>query len=214
MVERGHPQLSVRRQCELLGVNRNRLDEPGPKVTEEDLRSMRLLDEIHLREPTYGARKLRVVLQRDDGINAGRGRVRRLMKLAGIEACYRKPRTSVPGQGHSIHPRLLPGHLLRAVAGLVHVGLLPACHPYAGLLESTAANRRPSDLVAALHEQWLPQHAGEQDLPHGRTRRHRERGHANRDITMACWLARCPPCGRDPDQGESPIPRSCLSSAA
>lgn len=107
LVDKGHPQLSVRRQCELLGVNRNRLKPPVPNLSEEDRRIMDLLDKIHLKEPTYGARMLKIILARDHDVRVGRKRLRRLMILACIHACYCKPRTSIPGKGHKIHPYLL-----------------------------------------------------------------------------------------------------------
>ena len=107
MVEADHPQLSVRAQCELLDVNRNRLDPPPPKVGEEDLRIMRVIDELHLKHPAYGARRLSVVLQRDHGFKAERKRTARLMKIMGIVPRWPKPRTSQPGAGHKIYPYLL-----------------------------------------------------------------------------------------------------------
>jgi len=107
MVEKAHPQLSVRSQTKILHVNRNRLDPPRPKVSGDDLQILRLIDEIHLLEPTYGARTFKTVLARDHDVRAGRRRLRRLMRLGGIEACYPKPRTSLAGKGHKIYPYLL-----------------------------------------------------------------------------------------------------------
>jgi putative transposase len=107
LVELGHPQLSVRRQCILLDVNRNRLEPPLDKTTPEDLRIMRLLDELHMKEPCYGARRMSLVLGRDHELPADRKRVARLMRLMGIAACWPKPRTSVPGRGHQVFPYLL-----------------------------------------------------------------------------------------------------------
>ena len=107
MVEKDHPRLSIRRQCDLLGVNRNRLEPLAPKLSEEDLRIMRKIDELHMAEPTYGARRLRDVLNRDHGYAVDRKRVARLMKVMGIAPCWPKPRTSVPGAGHKVYPYLL-----------------------------------------------------------------------------------------------------------
>jgi len=107
MVERNHPQLSLRRQCSLLSVNRNRLATKAPEPTTETNRLLRLLDELHLDEPTFGSRRLRAVLLRDHGVAIGRDRVRTLMKLGHIRPCYPKPRTSRPGKGHKIYPYLL-----------------------------------------------------------------------------------------------------------
>jgi putative transposase len=108
MIEYDCP-LSVCRQCQLLEVNRNRLAPPPPKLTEEDAALCRLIDEIHLEGPAFGARKIRNVLRRHHGINAGRSRVVRLMRHMGVTAIYRRPRTSLPGKGeeHRIYPYLL-----------------------------------------------------------------------------------------------------------
>lgn len=107
MVEAEHPQLSIRCQCALLGVNRNRLEPVADKTTVEDLQIMRTLDELHMAEPTYGARRMRRVLNRDYGCTVDRKRVARLMRLMGIAPCWPKPRTSVPGAGHKVFPYLL-----------------------------------------------------------------------------------------------------------
>ena len=94
------------RQCELLGLCRSSLYyEPKP-VSPADLALMRRIDELHLAHPFLGARRLSRMLQRE-GIEAGRRHVGTLMQLMGIEAIYRKKRTSIPAQGHKIYPYLL-----------------------------------------------------------------------------------------------------------
>ena len=96
MIESDTP-LSVRRQCQLLEVNRNRLAPAASKFTEEDAALCRLIDEI------------RDVLRRHHGINTSRSRVARLMRHMGVAAVYRRPRTSLPGKGeeHRVYPYLL-----------------------------------------------------------------------------------------------------------
>jgi putative transposase len=108
MIESESP-LSVRRQCQLLEVNRNRLAPPPPKLTGEDAALCRLIDQIHMEDPAFGARKIRDVLRRHHGINAGRSRVARLMRHMGVTAVYRRPRTSLHGKSeeHRIYPYLL-----------------------------------------------------------------------------------------------------------
>ena len=108
MIERDHKKLSIRQQCELLAVNRNRLDPPRPKATAEDLEIMRQIDLIHTEHPFLGARKI-VRELRDVGWRIGRRRCRRLMKLMGIEALVPKPSLSAPAPGHKIYPYLLRG---------------------------------------------------------------------------------------------------------
>ena len=84
MIGREHPQLSIRKQTWMLGVNRNRL-EPKERISEEDRAIMRDLDELHTRRPVYGQRKLAVEL-RKLGWKIGRKRPRRLMEIMGIAA--------------------------------------------------------------------------------------------------------------------------------
>jgi putative transposase len=96
----------MRRQCELLGLNRSTLYYQPASETQENLRLMRLLDEEYTRHPFYGSRKLTVWLQ-GQGEAVNRKRVVRLMRLMGLEAIYPKPRLSAPGRGHRIYPYLL-----------------------------------------------------------------------------------------------------------
>lgn len=114
MIEKNHKKLSVRRQCRLLKVNRNRLGPAKPRITEEDEQIMRSLDEIHMEMPFYGARKLRREL-RDKGWRIGRGRVRRLMDIMGIAALVPKPTTSKPAKDHAIYPYLLRNRQIKEI---------------------------------------------------------------------------------------------------
>ena len=105
MVEPKHPQLSVRRQCELLDVNRNRLDPvPSSGLQTEDLDLARKIDEVNLRFPEFGARRMSEYVNRE-GFRTTRRSVGRVMRLMGLEAIYRKPRTSDPAPGHKISAR-------------------------------------------------------------------------------------------------------------
>ena len=107
-MDRGHPDLSVRRQCELLGVNRSGLYYEPVGESEQNLRLMRLLDEQYTRTPFYGSRKMMEWLA-TEGHAVNRKRVSRLMELLGLEAVYPKPKLSQPGEGHRIYPYLLRG---------------------------------------------------------------------------------------------------------
>jgi putative transposase len=74
----------------------------------EDLRLMRLIDERYTARPFYGSRRMTIWLnERGEGVN--RKRVRRLMRVMGLEAIYPKPRLSLAGKGHRIYPYLLRG---------------------------------------------------------------------------------------------------------
>lgn len=106
MIEMNHKSLSKTRQCELLNVNRNRLNPPQTKMTEEDELIMRELDEAHTAHPFYGQRNLQHVLKKK-GLRIGRGRIRRLMRVMGIESLAPKPSLSKPNKKHKIYPYLL-----------------------------------------------------------------------------------------------------------
>ena len=107
MVERGG-RLSVRRQSELLGLSRSSLYYTPRGASAEDLALMRRLDELYLEHPFYGSRQMVRHLRRE-GTAVGRHRVRRLMRVMGLEALYRKPRTSVSHPEHRVYPYLLRG---------------------------------------------------------------------------------------------------------
>jgi putative transposase len=108
MVEKSGSQLSVRRQCELLGLNRNRLGGAESKgLGSEDLEMARRIDDVHLRFPEFGARRMSCWLQRQGWEGASRRRVSRVMRLMGLEAIYRHPRTSWPTTGAQTYPYLL-----------------------------------------------------------------------------------------------------------
>ena len=106
MIEKDHPKLSLRKQCELLEINRNRLAQQKSKVGEEDEQIMKVLDVLYTKWPFLGQRKLQRELA-DHGWKIGRKRVRRLMKLMGIEALVPKPSLSIPNRNHKIYPYLL-----------------------------------------------------------------------------------------------------------
>jgi putative transposase len=105
-IERDHPQLSIRRQAELLSVNRNRLEPTVPKVSAEQLELMLAIDQLHLERPYYGSRRMARALQ-VQGLKVGRGRTRRLMRKMGLVAIYPKPRTSIKSPEHKVYPYLL-----------------------------------------------------------------------------------------------------------
>ena len=101
--------MSVREQCRLLGVPRSTVYyEPcGPKAS--DLAVMRRLDEQYTATPFYGVERMTACLHRQ-GFRIGHNRVRRLLRLLGLEALYPKPRLSVPGgPEHRVYPYLLRG---------------------------------------------------------------------------------------------------------
>jgi len=114
MVDREQPELSVRRQCELVQVSRSGFYyEPEPTDPEE-LALMRRVDELHLKHPFYGSRKLSDAL-RKEGREANRKRIQRLMRVMGLEAIAPKPKTSEPHPEHVTYPYLLRGLVISRV---------------------------------------------------------------------------------------------------
>jgi putative transposase len=108
LIEPSHLELSVRRQCELLGLNRSTLYyQPAPQ-TAENLALMRLIDEGYTRHPFKGSRRMAVWLRRQKGQEVNRKRAQRLMRLMGLEAIYPRPNLSAGG-GHKAYPYLLRG---------------------------------------------------------------------------------------------------------
>ena len=108
MIEPTHLQLSVRRQCALLGLARSGLYYEPRGESEENLQLCRLLDEQYTRTPFYGIRRMTAWLA-TRGYAVNHKRVGRLLRLMGLEAIYQKPRLSQPAAGHRIYPYLLRG---------------------------------------------------------------------------------------------------------
>jgi putative transposase len=111
LIDAGHPALSVRRQCELLGLSRSSLYYQPGGGTAEDLRLMRKIDEQYTACPFYGSRRMTQWLTKQ-GEEVNRKRVQRLMRLMGLEAIYPKPRLSTAGRGHKVYPYLLRGVMI------------------------------------------------------------------------------------------------------
>src|SRR5712671_3124689 len=108
MVERPAENLSVRRQCALPNLARSGVYRPGLVTGADDLALMRRIDELHLKWPFYGSRRMVFELnQAGHGVN--RKRVQRLMRVMGIEALVPRPGTSKAAPGHKIYPYLLRG---------------------------------------------------------------------------------------------------------
>lgn len=97
---------SMRRQCELLGVNRSSLYYEAVQPDEEELALMRRIDELHLKHPFFGSRKIARTLK-DEGIEVNRKRVQRLMRVMSLESTAPKPNTSKPAPTNPVYPYLL-----------------------------------------------------------------------------------------------------------
>jgi putative transposase len=109
--------LSIRRQCELLGLNRSSYYLVPATASEEDLRLMRLIDQQFLRTPFYGSRRMAVSLERA-GETVNRKRVQRLMAVMGLEPLFPKPRTTTAAPGARVYPYLLRDRVLTHADGV------------------------------------------------------------------------------------------------
>jgi putative transposase len=109
LIDVAHPELSVRRQCQLLGLSRSSLYYQPAGQTAENLRLMRRIDEQYTACPFYGSRKMTTWLNEVHQEEVNRKRVQRLLRLMGLEALYPKPRLSQGGRGQRIYPYLLRG---------------------------------------------------------------------------------------------------------
>ena len=99
-------QLSIRAQCDLLGLHRSVLYYQPAAETEENLRIMRLLDERYLKYPTEGVLQMQDYL-RSQGHIVNHKRVRRLLRKMGLMAIFPKPNLSKLGKAEYIYPYLL-----------------------------------------------------------------------------------------------------------
>ena len=107
MIDREHG-LSLAKQAKALNISRGSVYYLPRPVRAADLEVMRGLDRLHLEFPFAGSRMLRGLLAAE-GFRLGRRHVKTLMKGMGIEALYRRPRTTKPEPGHKIYPYLLRG---------------------------------------------------------------------------------------------------------
>jgi len=107
MIDREH-DLPITKQVKVLRISRGSVYYLPRPVSANDLEVMRRLDRLHLEHPFAGSRMLHGLLI-GEGYKIGRRHVKTLMKRMGIEALYRRPRTTKPAPGHTIYPYLLRG---------------------------------------------------------------------------------------------------------
>jgi len=106
-VDKAHPKISMRRQCGLLDVARSSVGYQKAPEDPQDRLIKRLLDEIYLKDPCLGSRRLVTVLERDYDIKVNRKHVQRLRAEMGVETIWCRPRTTIPDDGHRKYPYLL-----------------------------------------------------------------------------------------------------------
>lgn len=106
MVDRSYDKIGIRRQCQLLGVNRSNLYYQPQPVSVETLDIMDRIDRQYTETPFYGVERMTAQLRRE-GLVIGHNRVRRLMRLMGLMPIYPKPNGSKRHPEHKIYPYLL-----------------------------------------------------------------------------------------------------------
>jgi len=108
-IDRDDRHINVKRQAELLTVNRTSVYRKpvGRIISDQDLWIMRRIDEIHTHEPTWGYRTITAILKRDHGLKINRKKVRRMMRDMGIYALYPKPNLSKRFHAQYVRPYLL-----------------------------------------------------------------------------------------------------------
>jgi putative transposase len=108
MIERGRPDVSISRQCELVQISRSSVYYVAKPITAEELELRRRIDETYLEHPFMGSRQIARMLGRD-GLRVNRKRVQRLMRAMGLQAIVPGPHTSIPHPEHKKYPYLLRG---------------------------------------------------------------------------------------------------------
>jgi putative transposase len=108
LIDKDHSVLSVARQAELLDISRSSVYY-APRVSEADVATMNAIDKIYTAYPFYGSRRIQDELEDSHDISCCRERVRRLMRLMGLEAVYPKRawNTSKSDPCHEKYPYLL-----------------------------------------------------------------------------------------------------------
>jgi len=111
LIEPEFSQISVKRQCELIELNRSswyqlKTIQSHSERIDQNLTLKRQIDELYTARPFFGSRQMRDTLRRK-GMRINRKRVQRLMRLMGLVSVAPKPGTSKRGIGHKIYPYLL-----------------------------------------------------------------------------------------------------------
>lgn len=101
-----HTKLSIRTQCELIGLNRSSLYYNKKEISPDTIRIMNIVDEEYTRHPFYGSRRMTEYL-RNKGENINRKQIQKIYRNLGLEAIYPKKRLSIRDKEHKIYPYLL-----------------------------------------------------------------------------------------------------------
>lgn len=113
LIDGNDPSLSIRRQAQLLHVNRSSLYYEAVKPSAQDVEYKTAIDRIYTKSPFYGSRRIALALSDEYGYAINRKAVQRHMREMGIEAIYPCQKTSVPNSSHRVYPYLLKGLLIQ-----------------------------------------------------------------------------------------------------
>ncbi len=160
MMQPEHERLSVRRQCELLGLARSGVYYQPVEVSAEELALMKRIDALHLSRPFYGSRQITLALRRR-GEELNRKRVQRLMRVMGLWGQVPGPHTSEPHPEHIVYPYLLRGlDIVRPDRVVVYGVALDVCDRYAVEGLRSLAETKQVIVVAGLPDE-LPMVTGD-----------------------------------------------------
>ena len=107
MIDKAHKKLSIRKQCDLLDVNRSRVYYKAVSISERDLSMMNFIDTEFTAHPFTGVERMVEVIRREKGLVVNHKRIRRLMRKMGLMAIYPKPRTTQSIIEHAKYPCLI-----------------------------------------------------------------------------------------------------------
>lgn len=107
LIERDHENITIKRQCQLVGISRESVYYQSAEISSADKRIMDLIDEIYTAHPFYGNRRIKAELNLTHHISIGRGHVRTLMRIMGIQALYPQKNLSWKNKQHKVYPYLL-----------------------------------------------------------------------------------------------------------
>jgi len=109
LIEKDNSEISISRQCELLSLSRSTVYYKNVEKDDSNIKLMNIIDEIYTESPFYGRRRITKHLNKVLAIDINVKKVRRLMKVMGIEAIYPKKNLSMPNSQHKKYPYLLSG---------------------------------------------------------------------------------------------------------
>jgi putative transposase len=109
MIDSTLKDLSVNRQCKLLGISRSMLKYKPRPISQKNDRLMHIIDHYHLKQPTYGVPRMTAYLNSLGEYYVNEKRIRRLMRKMNLLPIYPKPNTSLANKEHRKYPYLLRG---------------------------------------------------------------------------------------------------------